>query len=121
MSDSPSGRRAMTQADFEYLERLAQCAAQSGLYGGATRIRAPLLMKLIYGHDLGIPVSAALSGIDIYDGTLELSSNLIAGLVEAHRTTPTRSSSRRASAVSLSSSRTRAASAPTSPTSEATP
>ncbi len=41
-------------------------------------------MKLIYGRDLGISLSAALSGIDIYDGKMELSANLIAALVEAH-------------------------------------
>jgi len=85
MSDSPPGRVAMTQADFAYLERLAAAAADSGLYGGGNKIKAQLLMKLIYGRDLQIPVSAALSAIDIYDGKMELSSNLIAALVEAHQ------------------------------------
>ena len=41
-------------------------------------------MKLIYGRDLGISLSATLSGIDIYDGKMELSANLIAALLEAH-------------------------------------
>jgi hypothetical protein len=76
--------RGLTQADFAYLERLATVAAESGLYGSGSKTRAQLLMKLIYGRDLGIPVSAALSAIDIYDGKMELSSNLIAALVEAH-------------------------------------
>ncbi|MDQ3678191.1 MAG: hypothetical protein M3401_15580 [Actinomycetota bacterium] len=85
MTDSSPGAAGMTQADFAYLERLAASAAASGLYGGTgEKARAQLLMKLIYGRDLGIPVSAALSGIDIYDGTMELSSNLIAALLEAH-------------------------------------
>lgn len=76
--------RGLTQADFAYLERLATAAADSGLYGSGAKTQAQLLMKLIYGRDLAIPVSAALSGIDIYDGRLELSSNLIAALLEAH-------------------------------------
>ncbi|MGI8729050.1 MAG: hypothetical protein ACR2LK_03525 [Solirubrobacteraceae bacterium] len=84
MSDSPPGRAAMTQADFAYLERLAAAAADSGLYGTGNRVKAQLLMKLIYGRDLDIPVSAALSAIDIYDGKMELSANLIAALLEAH-------------------------------------
>ena len=85
MTDSPPGPAGMTQADFVYLERLAASAAASGLYGGSgDKAKAQLLMKLIYGRDLGIPVSAALSGIDIYDGRMELSSNLIAALLEAH-------------------------------------
>ncbi|MGI8730156.1 MAG: hypothetical protein ACR2LK_09245 [Solirubrobacteraceae bacterium] len=84
MTDSPPGRAAMTQADFAYLERLAAAAADSGLYGGGNKIKAQLLMKLIYGRDLGIPVSAALSAINIYDGKMELSANLIAALLEAH-------------------------------------
>lgn len=84
MTDSPPGRAAMTQADFAYLELLAAAAADSGLYGNGNRVKAQLLMKLIYGRDLGIPVSAALSAIDIYDGKMELSANLIAALVEAH-------------------------------------
>jgi len=84
MTDSPPGRAAMTQADFAYLERLAAAAADSGLYGSGNKIKAQLLMKLIYGRDLQIPVSAALSAIDIYDGKMELSANLIAALVEAH-------------------------------------
>jgi hypothetical protein len=76
--------RGLTQADFAYLERLATVAAESGLYGSGAKTKAQLLMKLIYGRDLGIPVSAALSAIDIYDGKMELSSNLIAALLEAH-------------------------------------
>lgn len=85
MTDSPPGSAGMTQVDFAYLERLAASAAASGLYGGSgDKAKAQLLMKLIYGRDLGIPVSAALSGIDIYDGRMELSSNLIAALLEAH-------------------------------------
>jgi hypothetical protein len=84
MTDSPPGAAGMTEADFAYLERLASAAADSGLYGTGNKIKAQLLMKLIYGRDLGIPVSAALSGIDIYDGKMELSSNLIAALLEAH-------------------------------------
>jgi hypothetical protein len=75
---------AMTQEDFDYLQRLASAAADSGLYGGGAKTKAQLLMKLIYGRDLQICVSAALSGIDIYDGKMELSSNLIAALLEAH-------------------------------------
>ncbi|MGI8728440.1 MAG: hypothetical protein ACR2LK_00290, partial [Solirubrobacteraceae bacterium] len=59
-------------------------AADSGLYGAGNRVKAQLLMKLIYGRDLQIPVSAALSAIAIYDGKMELSSNLIAALLEAH-------------------------------------
>jgi hypothetical protein len=74
----------MTEADFAYLERLAATAADSGLYGSGNKVKAQLLMKLIYGRDLQIPVSAALSAIDIYDGKMELSSNLIAALLEAH-------------------------------------
>ena len=85
MTDETPGRRAgMTEADFAYLERLAAAAADSGLYGGGAKVKAQLLMKLIYGRDLQIPVSAALSAIDIYDGKMELSSNLIAALLEAH-------------------------------------
>ena len=84
MSDNTNGRPRMTEAEFAYLERLAAAAADSGLYGAGNRVKAQLLMKLIYGRDLGIPVSAALSAIDIYDGKMELSSNLIAALVEAH-------------------------------------
>ena len=84
MQPSPTGRGEMTEADFAYLERLAAAAADSGLYGRGSNVRAQLLMKLIYGRDLAIPVSAALSGIDIYDGKMELSANLIAALVEAH-------------------------------------
>jgi hypothetical protein len=82
MTSSPG--RGLTQADFAYLERLATVAADSGLYGSGAKTKAQLLMKLIYGRDLGIPVSAALSAIDIYDGKMELSSNLIAALLEAH-------------------------------------
>jgi len=77
-------RSAITEADFAYLERLAQAAADSGLYGNGNKTKAQLLMKLIYGRDLQIPVSAALSAIDIYDGKMELSANLIAALIEAH-------------------------------------
>ena len=88
MTDSPPGRAAMTQADFAYLERLAAAAADSGLYGTGNRVRAQLLMKLIYGRDLDIPVSAALSAIDIYDGKMELSSNLIAALTGICRSRP---------------------------------
>ena len=84
MSTSPSGRAAMTQAEFTYLERVAALAADSGLYGSGAKTKAQLLMKLIYGRDLGISLSAALSGIDIYDGKMELSANLIAALLEAH-------------------------------------
>jgi len=84
MTDSPSGRAAMTQAEFTYLERVAALAADSGLYGSGAKTKAQLLMKLIYGRDLGISLSAALSGIDIYDGKMELSANLIAALLEAH-------------------------------------
>jgi len=84
MTNSPSGRAAMTQAEFTYLERVAGLAADSGLYGSGAKTKAQLLMKLIYGRDLGISLSAALSGIDIYDGKMELSANLIAALVEAH-------------------------------------
>lgn len=84
MTSSPSGRAAMTQAEFTYLERVAALAADSGLYGSGAKTKAQLLMKLIYGRDLGISLSAALSGIDIYDGKMELSANLIAALLEAH-------------------------------------
>ena len=84
MTTSPSGRAAMTQAEFTYLERVAALAADSGLYGSGAKTKAQLLMKLIYGRDLGISLSAALSGIDIYDAKMELSANLIAALVEAH-------------------------------------
>ena len=84
MTSSPSGRAAMTQAEFTYLERVAGLAADSGLYGSGAKTKAQLLMKLIYGRDLGISLSAALSGIDIYDGKMELSANLIAALLEAH-------------------------------------
>ena len=84
MTHSPSGRAAMTQAEFTYLERVAALAADSGLYGSGAKTKAQLLMKLIYGRDLGISLSAALSGIDIYDAKMELSANLIAALVEAH-------------------------------------
>ncbi len=79
----PTGT-TITEAEFAYLERLAQAAADSGLYGNGSKVKAQLLMKLIYGRDLQIPVSAALSAIDIYDAKMELSSNLIAALVEAH-------------------------------------
>jgi hypothetical protein len=84
MTDDAPGAAGMTEHDFATLERLASSAADSGLYGSGAKIKAQLLMKLIYGRDLAIPVSAALSGIDIYDGKMELSSNLIAALVEAH-------------------------------------
>jgi hypothetical protein len=84
MTSELPGHAGISEADFAYLERLAAAAAESCLYGSGNRVRAQLLMKLIYGRDLGIPVSAALSGIDIYDGKMELSSNLIAGLLEAH-------------------------------------
>ena len=84
MTDETPGRAGMTEADFAYLERLAAAAADSGLYGSGAKVKAQLLMKLIYGRDLAIPVSAALSAIDIYDGKMELSSNLIAALLEAH-------------------------------------
>lgn len=84
MTDETPGRAGMTEADFAYLERLAAAAADSGLYGSGAKIKAQLLMKLVYGRDLQIPVSAALSAIDIYDGKMELSSNLIAALLEAH-------------------------------------
>jgi hypothetical protein len=84
MTSEAPGHAGMTEADFAYLERLAATAADSGLYGSGNRVKAQLLMKLIYGRDLQIPVSAALSAIDIYDGKMELSSNLIAALLEAH-------------------------------------
>ena len=84
MTDETPGHAGMTEADFAYLERLAAAAADSGLYGSGAKVKAQLLMKLIYGRDLQIPVSAALSAIDIYDGKMELSSNLIAALLEAH-------------------------------------
>jgi hypothetical protein len=84
MTDETPGHAGMTEADFAYLERLAAAAADSGLYGSGAKIKAQLLMKLVYGRDLQIPVSAALSAIDIYDGKMELSSNLIAALLEAH-------------------------------------
>ncbi len=84
MTSEAPGHAGMTEADFAYLERLAATAADSGLYGSGAKIKAQLLMKLIYGRDLQIPVSAALSAIDIYDGKMELSSNLIAALLEAH-------------------------------------
>ena len=84
MTDETPGRAGMTEVDFAYLERLAAAAADSGLYGSGAKAKAQLLMKLIYGRDLQIPVSAALSAIDIYDGKMELSSNLIAALLEAH-------------------------------------
>jgi hypothetical protein len=84
MTDETPGRAGLTEADFTYLERLAAAAADSGLYGSGSKVKPQLLMKLVYGRDLAIPVSAALSGIDIYDGKMELSSNLIAALLEAH-------------------------------------
>lgn len=84
MTDETPGTAGITEADFAYLERLAAAAADSGLYGNGAKVKAQLLMKLIYGRDLAIPVSAALSAIDIYDGKMELSSNLIAALLEAH-------------------------------------
>jgi len=84
MTSELPGHAGITEAQFAYLERLAAAAADSGLYGTGNRVRAQLLMKLIYGRDLDIPVSAALSAIDIYDGKMELSSNLIAALLEAH-------------------------------------
>jgi hypothetical protein len=84
MTSEAPGHAGLTEADFVYLERLAATAADSGLYGSGNKIKAQLLMKLIYGRDLQIPVSAALSAIDIYDGKMELSSNLIAALLEAH-------------------------------------
>ena len=84
MTDETPGTAGITEADFAYLKRLAAAAADSGLYGNGAKVKAQLLMKLIYGRDLAIPVSAALSAIDIYDGKMELSSNLIAALLEAH-------------------------------------
>lgn len=84
MTSELPGHAGITEAEFAYLERLAAAATDSGLYGTGNRVRAQLLMKLIYGRDLDIPVSAALSAIDIYDGKMELSSNLIAALLEAH-------------------------------------
>ena len=84
MTSEAPGHAGMTEHDFAYLERLATAAADSGLYGSGAKTKAQLLMKLIYGRDLQIPVSAALSAIDIYDGKMELSSNLIAALLEAH-------------------------------------
>jgi hypothetical protein len=84
MTDDTTDQATITEAEFAYLERLAAAAADSGLYGSGARVKAQLLMKLIYGRDLQIPVSAALSAIDIYDAKMELSANLIAALLEAH-------------------------------------
>jgi hypothetical protein len=52
MTDETPGTAGITETDFAYLERLAAAAADSGLYGSGAKVKAQLLMKLIYGRDL---------------------------------------------------------------------
>lgn len=86
-SRSPNGLSGMDPGTFTMLQQLAKAAATSklvkGSYGNAAT-EAQCLMKLLYGHDLGIPASAALTGIHIYDGQMEISASLLAGLVKRH-------------------------------------
>lgn len=86
-SHSPEGLSGMDLGTFTMLQQLAKAAAASKLVKGSygnVATEAQCLMKLLYGHDLGIPASAALTGIHIYDGQMEISASLLAGLVKRH-------------------------------------
>ncbi|MFP5378767.1 MAG: hypothetical protein ACLGHP_03250 [Vicinamibacteria bacterium] len=86
-SPSPSGLSGMDPGTFTMLQQIAKAAAESKLIKGAygnSATEAQCLMKLLYGHDLGIPATAALTGIQIYDGQMEVGARLLAGLVQRH-------------------------------------
>ena len=72
---------------YALYERMAASAATSGLYtadGDTKATKEQCLMVLLYGHDLGVPTTAALQGINIFGDSMELSAGLLAGLIDRH-------------------------------------
>jgi hypothetical protein len=72
---------------YALYERMAASAATSGLYtadGDTKATKEQCLMVLLYGHDLGVPTTAALQSINIFGDSMELSAGLLAGLIDRH-------------------------------------
>lgn len=77
----------ITSELYALYERMAESAATSGLYtadGDTKATKEQCLMVLLYGHDLGVPTTAALQGINIFGDSMELSAGLLAGLIDRH-------------------------------------
>jgi len=62
---------------------LAEAFARSGFFSDATDA-AKAVVKIIAGQELGIPPVAAMTGINIVQGRVNLSANILAGLVKRH-------------------------------------
>jgi len=68
---------------FEYLQRLGKLLAVSG-YFSDVKDQAQAVVKVLAGDELGIPPIAAMMGIYIVKGKVQLGSNLIASQVRRH-------------------------------------
>lgn len=73
----PSDRELAT------MERLSDNLAGSGLFKDASSARAAFA-KVMYGRDMGLSASAAMTGLHIVEGKPELSANLQAQLVNTY-------------------------------------
>jgi len=62
---------------------LAEAFARSGFFSDATDA-AKAVVKIVAGQELGIPPVAAMTGINIVQGRVNLSANILAGLVKRH-------------------------------------
>lgn len=71
-------------AEMDAMERLANNLAGSGLFKDATQARAAFA-KILFGRDMGLSASAAMTGLHIVEGKPELSANLQAQLVNTYR------------------------------------
>lgn len=67
---------------FPQIETLANHAARANMFPGLNPSQA--VMKIVAGLELGLPISTALSQIDVIDGRTAMESNLMASMIKRH-------------------------------------
>jgi len=70
--------------EIERLEHIANNLAGSGLFKDATAAKQAFA-KMMYGRDLGLSPTVAMTGLHVVEGKPELSANLQAQLVKSYR------------------------------------
>lgn len=73
----------MESVDLTNLQRLGQILAASGYFTDA-RDMAQAAVKVMAGHELGLPPIASMMGINIIKGKVSLGAHLIASRIKAH-------------------------------------
>ena len=74
---------AVRQISLENMMTMAEAFARSGFFKDAND-QAKAVVKIQAGRELGIPPVAAMTGINIVQGKISLSANIMASLVKRH-------------------------------------